>query len=232
MMRRGNRTLFSVAVVALLSLSSALRAQEDLNENEKELLSVVEPLQQGVQRDDRAAVAKLLVYPLEVWNGNARVTIKTPAAFLGQYEKIVDFRLKRTIVRADVRKAFSNYQGSMFDRGRIWIGMRGESFGVVTINQPAMHDYNDSIPFDTDDTLNFRDLIAEYLGQSDNHEQLFLFTAADGNARVAIPEGEKETIFTVGATRYRLSLVASSGGAIADHLILSPLGRHRGVAKE
>jgi hypothetical protein len=200
--RRVNRKLPTVAMIACLSLSSALRAQEDLNENEKELLSVVEPLQQGVQRDDRAAVAKLLVYPLEAWNGRTRVTIKTAAAFLAQYEKIVDFRLKRTIARADVRKVFSNYQGSMFDRGRIWIDRRGESFGVVTINQPAMQDYNESIPFDTDDTLNFREVICEYLGQSDKHEQLFLFTAAGGNARVAIPAGEKETIFNVGATRY------------------------------
>jgi hypothetical protein len=120
----------------------------------------------------------------------------------------------------------------MFDRGRIWIGMRGESFGVVTINQPAMQDYNDSVPFDADDTLNFREVIAEYLGQSDNREQLFLFTAADGNARLAIPEGQKETTFTVGATRYRLELVASSDGTIADHLILSPVEKHRHVAKE
>ena len=210
--------------------STPIRAQEneELTENEKTLLTVVEPLQRAVQQDDRAAVAKLLIYPLDVWNGRRRVTVGNASEFLNIYDKVVDFRLKRTIARADVRKAFSNYQGFMFDRGRIWIGSRGDEFGIVTINRPSIFDYGDDIPFDTDDTLNFRDLIGEYLGV-ENGAQRFLFTAAGGNASVSVAP-EKDATFIVGARRYNLELVAPDASGVPQRLILTPIP-HRRVAK-
>ena len=219
-----------IFILILLAQAAPLRAQEELSENEKTLLTVVQPLQQAVQEDDRAAVAKLLVYPLDVWNGRRRVTVGNASQFLAIYDKVVDFRLKRTIARADVRKAFSNYQGFMFDRGRIWIGMRGDAFGIITINPPSMFEYGESIPFDTEDTLNFPAVIGEYLGENDGAQQ-FLFTGADGNATVSVATPQRDATFTVGASRYTLELVAPGEGGVPQRLILTPLIRHRHVAK-
>jgi hypothetical protein len=213
-----------IALLALIAFNGAL-AQEGLNENERSLLAVIEPLQRSVQHDDRAAVAKLLVYPLDVWNGRKRVTLHTPSEFLAMYDQVVDFRLKRTIAHADVRKAFTNSQGFMFDLGRIWIAMRGETFGVITINEPTIHRYGETILFDGESTMSFPDVIGEYLGRGDDGAERFLFTARHGDAHVSISEGKKEATFTIDGRRYRVQLVAPATDAASGHLILwSTLG--------
>jgi hypothetical protein len=206
-----------IALLALVTFNSVL-AQEALNENERTLLTVVEPLQRSVQRDDRAAVAKLLVYPLDVWNGRKRVTVSTPSEFLAIYDRVVDFRLKRTIAHADVRKAFSNSQGFMFDDGRIWIGTRGERFGVITINEPTIHRYGESILFDEDSTMSFPDVIGESLGRD-----VFLFTAPAAEARISIPQGQKEATFAIGGKSYKAQVVAPPADGRSGHFILHAL---------
>lgn len=207
----------AVATCLAILAAGALSAQEELNENERTLLTVVEPLQRAVASGDRAAVAELLIYPIDVWNGRARVTMRDEAEFMKIYDRVVDFRLKRTIARADVRKAFSNYQGWMFDRGRIWIGMRGEDLGVITINAPTMFEYGESVPYDAEDTLQFPDLVGEYVGESGDGTREFLFTGKSGNARVSLPAAVNEAKFSIGTKTFVLRLARGGG----DRLILT-----------
>jgi hypothetical protein len=220
-----------IALLAFVPFTVA-RAQEELNENERTLLTVIEPLQRAVERDDRAAVAQLLVYPLDVWNGRRRVTVNSPSEFLAIYDQVVDFRLKRTIARADVRKAFSNSQGFMFDSGRIWIGMRGDAFGVVTINDPTIHRFGESILFDDESTMSFAGVIGEYAGRGDDGAERFLFTAPGGDAHVSIAPDQKEATFTIDRRRYTAELVAPATEGRSGRLILWTTQAHRRLAKK
>lgn len=93
-------------------------------------------LQKAVASDDRAAVAKLVAYPLRAWNGKATVSIRNRQEFLAQYPKIFTASLKQTVAVAKVEQAFANWQGVMFDSGRFWI--RPDDAGtleIVTINR-------------------------------------------------------------------------------------------------
>jgi hypothetical protein len=93
-------------------------------------------LQKAVANDDRAAVAKLVAYPLRAWHGQATVSVRNRQEFLAQYPKIFTASLKQTIAAAKVEQAFANWQGVMFDSGRFWI--RPDDAGtleIVTINR-------------------------------------------------------------------------------------------------
>lgn len=102
-------------------------------------------LQKAVASDDRAAVAKLVGFPLRAWNGKATVAIRNRREFLALYPKIFTASLKQTIAAAKVEQAFANWQGVMFDSGRFWI--RPDDAGtleIVTINrgEPAPAEKN------------------------------------------------------------------------------------------
>ena len=93
-------------------------------------------LQKAVASDERAAVAKLVAFPLRAWNGQATVSVRNRQEFLAQYPKIFTANVKQAIAAARVEQAFANWQGVMFDNGSFWI--RPDDAGtleIVTINR-------------------------------------------------------------------------------------------------
>lgn len=111
------------------SFSSAGTTGEDVS-------AFLARLQKAVATDDRAAVAKLVAFPLRAWNGKATVSIRNRQEFLAQYPKIFTASLQQTIAAAKVEQAFANWQGVMFDSGRFWIRPDGAgTLQIVTINR-------------------------------------------------------------------------------------------------
>ncbi len=111
------------------SFSSAGTTREDVS-------AFLARLQKTVASDDRAAVAKLVEFPLRAWNGKATGAVRNRQEFLAQYPRIFTASLKQTIAAAKVEQAFANWQGVMFDRGRFWI--RPDDAGtleIVSINR-------------------------------------------------------------------------------------------------
>ena len=109
-------------------------------------------LQEDLARDDRAAVAERFEYPLQAWNGERSVKIKSEKQLVKSFDRIFDRGLRATIASASAATAFANWQGVMFDDGRIWlrpgeadeaVDLPDEGEGapdalrIVTINPPV-----------------------------------------------------------------------------------------------
>lgn len=153
-------------------------------------------LKQAVRAGDRAAVARMVEYPARrIWNGRKHVRIETPEEFVAAYDRIVDFRLKRTIERADADHAFRNDQGIMFDRGRLWLRYDDEP-RIITINSPTMWTFGESHPLDADEIQHFPGLTLELLG-----DRQFRFTSAHDAKVLTAPSR-----FTLGRKRYSITV--------------------------
>lgn len=82
---------------------------------------VFDRLQQGIAAADRAAVASLVVYPLEVKIDGKRKKIRNAGEFVASWDKIVTPEIVQVVSRQRYRDLFVNWQGAMLGDGQVWI---------------------------------------------------------------------------------------------------------------
>lgn len=141
------RVLLLVSVLASLQCwAQPARAQVEesapfstAGTSAEEVDRAVAALRAALAGDDRASVAAMVEYPLQAWDGRRSVKIKTAKQLLERFDRIFDSSLRATIASARSATAFANWQGVMFDDGRIWLrpAEEGGALRIVTINEPA-----------------------------------------------------------------------------------------------
>ncbi|NYF88975.1 hypothetical protein RBB79_05475 [Tunturiibacter empetritectus] len=78
-------------------------------------------LQQAVAQHDPAAVAALVHYPIKVNPGKRPITIKSPKAFVKDYDRIITHHISSVILKQKYDALFVNSQGVMLGDGEVWI---------------------------------------------------------------------------------------------------------------
>ncbi len=78
-------------------------------------------LQQAVSQHNPAAVAALVHYPIKVNPGKHPITIKTPKAFIKDYDRIITHDISDVILKQKYEALFVNSQGVMLGDGEVWI---------------------------------------------------------------------------------------------------------------
>lgn len=98
-------------------------------------------LRAALARNDHAAIAAMAEYPLNAWNGKKSVKLESKSDLVRQFDTIFDASLRKTIQDASAKTAWANWQGVMFDGGRIWLrpGPPNDTLRIVTINPPVAH---------------------------------------------------------------------------------------------
>lgn len=83
--------------------------------------TVIEAYRKAVAEGDKAAVAALVDYPIKVDLGGSMTTIRDPAAFVRDYDRIVTPAIARAIKTQEYSELLVNGQGVMFGNGETWI---------------------------------------------------------------------------------------------------------------
>ena len=78
-------------------------------------------LQQAVAKHNPAAVAALVHYPIKVNPGKRPITIKSPKAFIKDYDAIITHDIQDAIFKQKYENLFVNSQGAMIGDGEVWI---------------------------------------------------------------------------------------------------------------
>ncbi|MBB5337800.1 hypothetical protein [Tunturiibacter gelidoferens] len=78
-------------------------------------------LQQAVAKHNPAAVAALVHYPIKVNPGKRPITIKSPKAFIKDYDRIITSDISSVILKQKYEALFVNSQGVMLGDGEVWI---------------------------------------------------------------------------------------------------------------
>lgn len=79
-------------------------------------------LQQAIQKHDAATVAALVSYPIDINPHTKKVLhIRTPEAFIAQYDSIITAHLADVIAKQKYSDLFVNDQGAMFGSGELWV---------------------------------------------------------------------------------------------------------------
>ncbi len=90
-------------------------------------------LQALVAKDDRAAVAGYVSYPIQANIDGKRVKIASEADFLKNYDKIMTATVKAALLAQKVEETFVNYKGVMVGQGELWITMLSGTKQLYTI---------------------------------------------------------------------------------------------------
>jgi hypothetical protein len=79
-------------------------------------------LQRAVEKHDAEVVAALVSYPIDIDPRTKKVLhIRTPAAFVAQYDSIITPHIAEIVTRQKYNDLFVNDQGAMFGNGEVWI---------------------------------------------------------------------------------------------------------------
>jgi hypothetical protein len=78
-------------------------------------------LQASVAKHNTAAVAALVHYPIKVNPGKHPITIKTPKAFIKDYDSIITHDISDVILKQKYEALFVSSQGVMLGDGEVWI---------------------------------------------------------------------------------------------------------------
>jgi hypothetical protein len=123
-------------LVSLILLASALLAPNlssaqgspELNKSVDMLLGdhvkvqrLLTDLQKAVAAHDAAGVAALVHYPIKVNPGKRPFIVKSPKAFISDYDRIITLDISEAILKQKYDTLFVNSQGAMLGEGEVWI---------------------------------------------------------------------------------------------------------------
>jgi hypothetical protein len=83
--------------------------------------AVILAYRKAIADGDKAAVAALVEYPIKVDLDGSKATIRDPATFIRDYDKIVTPAIARAIEAQKYSELMVNGQGVMFGNGETWI---------------------------------------------------------------------------------------------------------------
>jgi len=143
-MRTPLRTLICAAG---LFVPAQIRAQNAVSRNAIDfgvsdtdsmtVLRFIDSLKSAVERGDRVRVAEMIDYPIVAWDGARNRTISTRADFQSRYRAIFSPALRRAVAAVEMDSLFANWQGVMFDNGRVWFHTVAPGvLKIATINRP------------------------------------------------------------------------------------------------
>jgi len=97
--------------------------------------SYFEKLQKNVAKNNKAAVADSITFPLRVNHNGKSVMIKTKKDFIAKYDKIMTATVKKKLLAQNVDKLFVNWKGVMVGDGEVWLGQTKDHISIIAINR-------------------------------------------------------------------------------------------------
>jgi|ERR1700733_7337485 hypothetical protein len=107
---------------------SAQASPADLNKSIDMLMGdhvkvqqILTDLQRSVASHNAAGVAALVHYPIKVNPGKRPFIVKSPKAFIDDYDRIITLDISEAILKQKYDALFVNSQGAMLGEGEVWI---------------------------------------------------------------------------------------------------------------
>lgn len=101
------------------------------------LLAFDRDLRTAMAGEDPAAVALLVNFPLRVNGGQGgTIALNNVAALQARFSEVFPKPIREAVLNQDAKTIFCSYQGIMYGTGQVWVGPRGSTWGVFTVNLP------------------------------------------------------------------------------------------------
>lgn len=102
-------------------------------ENPKQLTSFVKKLQEAIKSKNKAAVAAMVNYPIEVELDGALIGIEEETAFIQNYDSILTKEVQASVLGADLNDIFVNRRGAYLNF--VEMTVEGDKLGIKSINE-------------------------------------------------------------------------------------------------
>lgn len=102
-------------------------------ENPKQLTSFVKKLQDAIKDKNKAAVAGMVNYPMDVVLDGALISIEEESAFIQNYDSILTKEVQASVLSADVNDIFVNRRGAYLNF--VEMTVEGNELGLKSINE-------------------------------------------------------------------------------------------------
>lgn len=99
----------------------------------EQLTSFVKNLQKALKNGDKAAVAAMVNYPIEVELNGASVSIEEKTAFIQNYEAILTKEVQTSVLETNVDDIIVNRRGAYLDF--VEVTVEGDELGIKAINK-------------------------------------------------------------------------------------------------
>jgi hypothetical protein len=102
-------------------------------DRDEDALNFFRNLQAAVASDDRARVASMIDYPINVFSGSRQVRLRRKADLLRRYTTVFNRKVKDALAQQRASDLSANWRGVMIGDGQIWFAPRAESKSVKII---------------------------------------------------------------------------------------------------
>lgn len=102
-------------------------------ESPEHLASFVENLQKALKNGDKAAVADMVNYPIDVELNGTSVSIEEKAAFIENYEAILTKDVQASLLNTKMDDVFVNRRGAYLND--VEVTVEGDELGIKDVNQ-------------------------------------------------------------------------------------------------
>jgi len=97
--------------------------------------SYFEKLQKNVAKNNKAAVADSITFPLRVNHNGKSVMIKSKKEFIKKYDNIMTAKVKKKLLAQKIDNLFVNWKGVMVGDGEVWLGQTKDKISIIAINR-------------------------------------------------------------------------------------------------
>ena len=119
--------LVALVLCLLCLLCQASSAEEPIEKRmdvlfgeHERYLAFFQELKGSVVRGDKRAIAGLLHYPLDVFDGRRRTVVRSPAQFRKRYHEIFNENVIQAVKSQEPDALFANWQGVKVGSGQVW----------------------------------------------------------------------------------------------------------------
>jgi hypothetical protein len=105
-------------------------------DRDEDAINFFRKLQAAVAANDRARVASMIDYPVNVSIGSRRVRLRRKADLLRRYEAVFNRNVKDALAQQQASELSPSWRGVMIGNGQIWFAPLGDgkSVKIVAIN--------------------------------------------------------------------------------------------------
>ncbi len=94
-------------------------------------------LRDALSRQDPAALALLVRFPLRINDARGSYSLNEPLALQSHFMEVFPPVVREAVLKAKAENVFCNYGGIMYGDGEVWVGVSSKRYVVQAINLPG-----------------------------------------------------------------------------------------------
>ena len=104
----------------------------------RSFLGFDQELRSALSKQDSAAIALLVQFPLRINDSNGSYSLNDPAELQSRLQEVFPTAIRTVVLNQQPATLFCNYSGIMYGKGDVWITRTNHGYAIQVVNLPQV----------------------------------------------------------------------------------------------